>query len=412
MSHQCASREGESLRVVFEKNSLTTIERSHTSSKHLRCIQNGKLANVAGEKDCSLDDLLSRAQDLIPFGEPVDFEFPPSQSYDQRMPPNLDYVDALKQEDLTELGQYYLREGLKRFPSISIDLTLEKTSSNLEIENSLGLSGSYAACGFSVSLQIFECKENQIFEWNRSLESPPQSKADLDQFFVESFDEIEFALQTSELSPGTYPFIFTPQSLVSGVLAPLFEGLSAGQLESSTSPLTEKLDNKILSEKITLHENANFIPFDMDGLPTYAKTYVDSGVLKAFPIPLAYAKKLGRKPTASSFAGGGFSDLSMNPGQGSLKAWISAMDEGVLLMASYNLTQGNIINGDLSGIISMGFHIKNGKVAGRISNRTLAMNFYETFGANLCELTQERSRFGHAAFMEMPHALCSGITVA
>ncbi len=411
MSHQIASREGESLRVVFERNHLKTIERSHTSSKHLRCIENGKLANVAGEKDCTLDDLLHRAKDLLAFGESVDFDFPDPQTYDGRMPPELSYINALTQGDLTELGEAYLEMGHKRFPNLSIDLTLEKSSSQLEISNSLGLEGGYGGSGFSATIQIFECNQNQIFEWNRSMPAPPRSQADLDQFFGETFDEIELALQTSELMPGSYPFIFTPQSLLSGVLSPLFEGLNARHLESSTSPLTHKLDEKILSDKINLQEEAHFIPFDLDGLPTYAKTYVDSGVLKTFPVPLAYAKKLGRKPTASSFAGSGFSDLTMAPGGGSLRDWVCSMDEGVLLLASYNLTQGNIINGDLSGIISMGFHIRNGKILGRISNRTLSMNFYEAFGPKLCGLSQSRMRFGHGAFMEVPHALCSEITV-
>jgi PmbA protein len=368
---------------------------------------------VAGEKESSVDHLLKLALELVPFGESVDYQFPTAQIYNSKSPPPIPFVENLKRKDLDEIATHYLSIAKKRLPGLNIDLSIEKSNSSLDLQGSTGLKGGYASSTLNISVQVMEFKESEIFEWNQTLPSPPHAQRDLECFFEDLYEEIEAARTPStSLGQGEYPFIFTPEILQGGLLPSFFLALSPTLLENKTSPLVNRLGEKIFADEISFEEQAAEIPFDGDGLPTTAKTIINQGVLELFPIPLEYSKRLKSNPTANSFGGFPFSDFHFKKGSGELKKWIRSMSEGVILCTSYNLTQGNIANGNLSGIISLGLHIKDGKIQGRVKDRTCTLNLYEALGKNLHDISKRTQVLGHGRVMNLPWVLSHGIEVS
>jgi len=403
----------ESTLLEYQKGILKNSSIKNSSNRILRSCQDGKLVIVSGEKESSLDSLLKMAEEILPYGQPVDYHFPHKQSYEKKVPRQSPFINGLSAADLSDLAESYLDQAKRRLKGLSIDMNIEKSYSTLSLESSSGNQWEYGSTSLDLTIQVMDFKESEIFEWNRSLPSPPQTKEDLDSFFEDFFEEVSIARHPATgLAPGTYPFIFTPEILKTGLLASFFAGISPTLIENQTSPLTHKINSRIFSEKIEMEEKALEIPFDGDGLPTNAKPIVKEGILKNFPIPLEYAKKLNSKPTANSFGGFPFSDFYFQPGSGDLNSWVRNLKEGIILVTSYNLTQGNLVNGDLSGIISLGLLVQNGQVKGRVKDRTCTLNLYEVFGNNLVEVSTATQAHGHGRVMSLPWVLSDGIEVS
>ena len=403
----------ESTLLEYQNGKLKNSSIKNASSRLLRCSFNGKLATVSGEKESSLSDLVKMAEEIIDHGEEIDYEFPRDLSYEKKRPRNSPFVDNLSTADLNDLASDYLNQAKKLLKGLSIDLNLAKTKTSVELSSSSGNCGEYSYCDLDLTVQVMGLKETEIFEWNRSLPSIPQSSEELDQFFQNFLVEVNQANHVSgDLEPGKYPFIFCPEILTSGLLPSFFSGISPSLIENQSSPLWNRLNSQIFSEKITFEEKALEIPFDNDGLSTEHKFIVKDGNLEMFPIPLEYSKKLNSRPTGNGFSGFPFSDFYFHPGSGDLRHWISNIKRGVMLIASYNLTQGNLVNGDLSGIISLGLMIENGEIAGRVKDRTCTFNLYEVFGTSLREISTDTQIEGLGRSLSVPWVLADDVEVS
>ena len=113
-------------------------------------------------------------------------------------------------------------------------------------------------------------------------------------------------LKEVSLEPCEMQVIFSPDVLYS-LLWRLESGTSAQSIYEDTSPIKEKIGERIFSEKLTVIDNphSNLNPsargFDDEGVPTQKFTVVENGVLKNFYNDLEYAAKLNVKPTGHGF---------------------------------------------------------------------------------------------------------------
>jgi PmbA protein len=410
MSWQLYENESRILQIKYENSELSSVLNKELSGKNLRMIENGKIARVSGDKGSSLDSLLKTAADIVPYGKEVDFDFPQDGKFHAAAPivPNTMQTSA---ENWVE----YLNEknaSLKsKFPHVAIDYNLICGQESHSLQNSFGLNGQYSEHSFDLVLMLKGCQENDIFMAVSSTSKMPDSLAELDKFFLETEQYLEYGRNISTLKPGRYPVLFSPEA-VSTCLQVIQAGFSANALENKTSPLLERVNQKILHESISLTENAEYIPFDFDGIASQRKTFIENGVLKTLPIALQSAKKLEREANGAQMlsAHGYSSDLTMSNGNQSYKDLLANMEEGLLLTLSADLTQGNIINGDMSGTVTTGYHVKDGKILGRVKNNSISFNFYESFSKNLMGLSSEVLQSGDSGYVRVPWALVDDIS--
>lgn len=403
----------ESTLLEYQNGILKNSSIKNASSRQLRCSKHGKLAIVSGEKESPLSGLLEMAEEIIPHGEEIDYALPSDQSYLHKEPRRSSFVEGLSTSDLSDLAKQYLDLARTKLNGLSIDLNIAKTKASVELKSSSGNYGEYSYFDLDLTVQAMGLKESEIFEWNRSLPSIPQGLQDLDEFFENFLQEVQLASRVAgDLQPGKYPFIFCPEILNSGLLVSFFSGISPTLIENKSSPLWDRLGSKIFSDRVTFEEKALEIPFDSDGLPTGAKFIVNEGTLKMFPIPLEYSKKLKSAPTGNGFGGFPFSDFYFHPGAGDIQAWLTNINRGVMLISSYNLTQGNLVNGDLSGIISLGLVIENGEIVGRVKDRTCTFNLYEVLGKNLRDISAKTQIYGLGRSLSIPWVLAEEVEVS
>ena len=85
------------------------------------------------------------------------------------------------------------------------------------------------------------------------------------------------------------------------------------------------------------------------------------------------------------------------------------MKEGLVIEQLMGAEQGNILGGDFSGNVLLGYKVENGKIVGRVKNTMVSGNVYQ--------LLKEITAIGSEArwvggFLQTPHLYCPSLSVA
>ena len=233
------------------------------------------------------------------------------------------------------------------------------------------------------------------------------SKQLVDKKFVSYKDEdIDFivdlykkAEKEVKFESGKMQVMFLPSSIYS-LLWRINSAANAKNIYEKTSPLINKLGEKIFSEKLTLINDPMadvFVTqrnFDDEGVATKNLPIIEKGVLKNYYNDLKYAALMNQEPTGTGFGGApSLSALYFEPGNMSFNEMIKSMKKGVIIGGALGAHSGNILNGDLSIGVAPGYYVENGEIVGRVKNTMVAGNVYD-FMKNIEEVENEL----HTAF--------------
>lgn len=255
---------------------------------------------------------------------------------------------------------------------------------SLKIVNSKGLnlSKENEYCGIMLGCIVGESKDNP----NKQNGYARKITIDINEFNLEKMykEATEYGLSMLGAKPvdsKSYKVIIEKDcmtSLLSG-FSSIFSGES---LLRKVTPLTTKLNEKIMSEKVTIiddplcDEAIIRSTFDSEGVATYTKNVVENGVFKTFLHNLKTAKALNTVSTGNATKRGvSGMNLYIKNGDTSLDDMISSLDEGLLITNLAGLHAGlNAISGDFSGQAS-GYYIKDGKKVHPVTLVVLSGNF-------------------------------------
>ncbi len=82
--------------------------------------------------------------------------------------------------------------------------------------------------------------------------------------------------------------------------------------------------------------------------------------------------------------------LVWEPGDLSVKEQIESIDEGLICEDLLGAHSGNIIAGQFSMNVGMGFYVKDGKILGRAVDTMISGNIYDVF-KNIHSISKERN---------------------
>ena len=127
-------------------------------------------------------------------------------------------------------------------------------------------------------------------------------------------------LGAEPIESGAYPVILENHAMKS-ILSGFFSMFSGEAALKKLTSLTDKLGQKIMSEKVTiiddplLDESINKEPFDAEGVATQKKEVVSDGVFNLFLHNLKTAKVFGAEPTGNATVTGvGPTNFYLKPG--------------------------------------------------------------------------------------------------
>ncbi len=237
----------------------------------------------------------------------------------------------------------------------------------------------------------------------------------------ESVEEAVDYLDAAPCDSGEMPIIFRNTAM--GSMLGVFSGIfSAEAAQKGLSLLKGKEGETIAAPCVTIVDDplkkngAATRPFDAEGVATYTKNVVDSGVLMTLLHNLKTAKKAGCTTTGNAARGGYAGPVTVaptnfyiKPGDMDLDALMLAMGSGLVVTDVAGLHAGaDPVSGDFS-LLSKGFLVENGKKARAVEQVTIAGNFFQMLKDIVAVGSDIRQSLGSA---ESPSVWVKALSVA
>ncbi|MCL2497925.1 MAG: TldD/PmbA family protein [Symbiobacteriaceae bacterium] len=207
-----------------------------------------------------------------------------------------------------------------------------------------------------------------------------------------------------ELEPGAYTVILEPLA-VNNLLGTMMRAFNGGMVNNKMSPLTDKIGEKVFSEKLTVVDDwtspySPGLAFDGEGTPRTKLTLIEQGVAKDLAYDQASAKKAGT--TTTGHAGGGAgrrggaspANVIVSPGEKTLAEIIAGTEKALLVTRFHYMNPVNMRQAILTGITRDGFFlVENGKITKAVRNMRFTESMLIAMN-NIEEISSDRKRTG------------------
>jgi PmbA protein len=376
---------GKELPVIFKSNNFYTAEKKNFEGLGIRVINNGKLGFSNTTKIEACGDILDYAKDSSKFGEKAKFVFPKKLRV-KPVKTHFDSVNKLKTGEIKKHCSYIIKEILKKEPEAKVDVEHVRYKRTIRLLNSKGLNTSYNKTQVILFVQIFLLINNSftwLYKTKQSLKKVLISKEEIRKLLKIA----ELARKEVSIEGGKMSVIFMP-SVMSIFLRSLQMGTNGKLIQKGSSPLKTKMNRKILDKKITIYDDPTLKdgiatrPFDGEGITSKRIPIFKNGVLKNFLFDLQTAGLLRKESTGSAVRNydelprPGTSNMVVSPGKWSVADMINDTKNGIIVHDVLGGGQSNLLAGDFSCNVSLGFRIRNGKIIGRVKDTMIAGNVY------------------------------------
>jgi len=373
--------------VKFTQGKLHSIEKKQIKGIGLRIFKNGRLGFSSTNKIDEIDKLVHNALESTKFGRRVDIALPS----DARIPEKNVWFDKAT-EDFSvdracEEGKKCIEMVNEKYDDIKIEIQINGGFNEIRIINSSGLDISYKNTYFYYYAEGFTVLKNS-FIWLYKGTARSSLNYDTEGFASEIIKQRSMVEKETEVKTGKMDVIFMPPA-VSTFLNAFIIGTNGKLVFKGNSPLVNRLGQEILDKRVNIIDNPE-IPFgfktqpiDDEGTITKKKYLFEKGVLKNFYVDIETGKILNipamgngmrnytQAPAPST------TNIYVAPGNISLDEIIKDTKEGIIIYGVLGGGQSNILAGDFSVNVSLGFYIQNGEIQGRVKNIMIGDNAYQ-----------------------------------
>ncbi len=381
--------------VCFRDGVPTSIEKVNFVGHALRIVKDGRIGFSSSTHPEDQRGLVERAAKSAAYGPEDKLEFPSHKEHYGKGAYYDDELAGLSLENMRERGKEMLKIVTDFDPEVCIIADITKSEELISIMNSSGGDVSYERTLYQAFLQILKI----VGQVNMEVEHAYAS-THLDQCHLKLADAAVWRFghsrKTADIDTGKMPVLFTGLGF-RGLYVPFFFGVNGLNRHMKTSPLTDKIGEKIGDERFTLIDDPTAAPLptscpvDDEGTPTKRKVLIENGVLKEFYYDVKTGLKVGVQSSGNGFKKGsiyeGFkldaqpgpvpSNFIVSPGDAERDDMIADIKEGLIVDDTIGAGQGNNMAGDFSMNVAMGYKIENGKVVGRVRDVMVAGNVYE-----------------------------------
>ena len=380
------SLQNEKTTVEYEANQLKTCAVAETKGTAVRVIRNGQLGFSASTDETVINKLAANALESAAYGDKAPFSFP-----DPKPGPAVRTFDKavadLPIARLVEMGKEILDLVLRVEPDARCNIGLERSIVTASIRNQKGLDVSFQTSPLSLGLEIDRIEGDDVLILYDQFGATVWDNDYLD-FARNLVEKLKKARTITSIQPGKMPVLFAP----TGTLAlglPLSQGLNGKEVYKGTSPIKDKIGEKLFDEKITIIDDGTIdgkfasASYDDEGVPRRRNVLVEKGVLKGFVYDLKTAAQSGVESTGNASRGlfnppePSFTNFVIQPGQTPLKDILSGIDEGIIVEDLLGIGQGNIISGAFSNPLALAFKVEKGEIVGRVKDLSIAGNIYD-----------------------------------
>ena len=376
----------ESISVKYEAGRLKDTGSEEKVSFSIDVLKDGRIGRVSGNRLDDIGKMIENAFSLSKVGSEAHFAKWPTPSEIAPVKKYSAKTTGLSREKIIESCKI-ISDRLKQYSS---DMHSVCSGRRFESEDILATSGGVMrpskSCAWGLNAMAQKTEGTDML-----MAGDGRYWCDLNELYSpeiiagQVIDDLAIAEKHAHLPSGRYKMLFSPEILGMS-LSPAFMGINGRNVAKGDSPLKGKIGEKIFSDAITVEDNPHldFCPYsdeiDGDGIATRKQMLFDKGVLKTFLYDLDSAGLAGAVPTGNKGCRPYFPKVS--PGKLPHKEMIKGIHEGVFVKMLMGFGQGNIINGDFSCNLALGYLIRNGELAGRLKDTMISGNIYDIFKNN------------------------------
>ncbi len=376
--------------VAFEANRLKRIDTKESAGVSLRIVANGRIGlSSTGRLDDPerlVDDALAVAQ----FGALAKFELPERTAY-----PKVDTFDPAVAvwpvEAMVDLGRETMESVLSFNRELLVQVEVSSVTVDVTLMNSRGAESAYRKSEVELGVAANLIRGTDMLDVYESVSSP---RLPLDGPAVTHrvTDQIGLAARNAAPSLGQVPVIFTPKGVVGTLFLALQSALNGKTVLQGASPLSKKLGQVAFDTRFSLYDDGldreatTSAPCDDEGTPTRRTPLVEAGVVRNFLYDLQTAGLAGARSTGNASR-----SLNSLPapsprawivaaGDHSLEAMVKEIGRGVIVDQTMGAWSGNVIGGEFSGNVHLGYQVEGGEIVGRVKNTMVSGNVFEALG--------------------------------
>ena len=416
--------------VHFAPNGISGVEVRRTEGVALRVVADGRIGYVASTDLAHPEEIADAAVAAAEFGPEASFEFPdvPAKPLDGLSVPE---TAALPIERLVAFGEEVRRCLVNARPdaepSVGVDLEVEEIS----VHNTRGMETSEQSAQIKVSAGLRQTRSGDILSVFRDFQARTIGELSAEACASQVLDQMALAADIVVAPSGEMPLVFTPNAAIALVL-PLMFGLNGELASTGMSPLPAKVGELLFDPAFSVFDDGRNITgsipgaFDPEGTPTQRTTLVDRGVLQGFFHDRRSAQRMGAEPTGNGYKGGLmsvfeprgyrsqpgaiFSHFEVGDGGASQQELIREVKNGLLIDDVLGLGQGNLLAGEFSNNVGIGYRIENGRITGRVKDVMISGNSYDLLKDHLIGLGDDPGWF--AGRVLAPSIAVRGVSVA
>ena len=393
-SYELFSERVKTSKVSYAGGKFERIESKGSHNKRLRLLADGKIAIVNSTRPGGADKMIQDAAEMVKYGAEYNQPFAKAAPV---KPLTLFDSAGLSSKQMIEMMDSFVTDLKKLDSRLTVHAGLTHKVREIGLQTSMGFDHSYQTSFWEVAANVTLVQGDDRFDIGgyRHSMSP---NFDLKSIIAEIAQKLEDGKNVVDFKAGAFPVIFAPDQ-APFILNPVVESLSGQAFFDKTSPWVDKLGTQTIDPRINLIDDGTLDntytsrPFDDEGTPTQRNILVENGVIQNIFLDNKYAARLGKTSTGNAGAFGPSTNyIDMTPGTKSIDDMVKSIDYGVIIHDTMGAWSGNPFAGIVSGTISVGFKIENGKIAGRIKDCMFTTNAFEHLNKHLIDLSSERKQ--------------------
>ncbi len=372
--------------IQFETNRLKHIQNKQSTSVALRIVRQGKIG-YATATELDNQNLVNMAVETAQFGMTAKFELPSLTPYPQVevFDPG---VESVSTEVMAKLGEELITKIRGHTPELLCEAAVTKGVISVRIMNSRGGQANYKQSIFSLGIEGQLIRDTDMLFVGESQSScHPILEPDIVTEAV--LQQLELAKNQATAPTKSLPVVFTPNGVASALVMPLIAAFNGKTVLEGASPIGNKLGQPVFDEMLCLCDDPTIAyrpasrPCDDEGIPSQRTPLIEQGVVTSFLYDLQTAALANTQSTGNGRRGrGGLpapspSAFIITPGKATFDEMVKDIEEGLVVEQLMGASQGNILGGDFSGNVLLGYKVESGKIVGRVKDTMVSGNIYQ-----------------------------------
>ena len=405
MALEVCSKKEYSAQIEVLNSNLKNFYVASTTRYQIKAIKDGKCCFFTTEDLSNPDYIIKELDKAFLLSDNDNINRLSNNSYELRKESFIKPDFRKVKEDLLSLDS--LREEYPYIKNIEASYAYNYMDINIENANNFMEDSNY---NNYIMVSVSGVKDNvvksdyiSIYTKYYDFETIKYKVKELVQYIAAKFAE-------TSISTNKYN-VLLKNNVVKDILTTFIPAFSTRNINMKLSFLTDKLNQKVFSDKISIVEeplNAEFVStraFDDEGTLTYNKEYVLNGVFKKTYNSLEYALKNKEKPTGNSY---GVRNFHLVAGNKSYAQLINTMENGIIINRIEGMHSGiNMRSGDIS-LQATGLLVEQGKVTKTLNMIILQSNILEILN-NVLEVGNDLEEFNST--ISSPSLLLHDITI-